>query len=251
MNNIQQALVDAKNQKYKKFAILIDPDKADEAYLEKLLKLTMAGPVDYFFVGGSLLVKGSLERTIDYLKKNTPIPVVIFPGQHHQIYDKADAILLLSLISGRNPNLLFGDHVVAAPTLKQSRLEILPTGYILIDGGVPTSVSYMSGTTPIPANKPEITVCTAMAGEMLGLKNIYLEAGSGALHPISIETIQQVRANIDVPIIVGGGISSPETAYKMAVAGADIIVVGNAIEKEQNVLVGIAEAIQSAEQPTP
>lgn len=250
MNNIQGAFNDAKNNNYKKFAILIDPDKADEIYLEKLLKLTMAGPVDYFFVGGSLLVKGSLERTIDYLKKNTPIPVIIFPGQSNQIYDKADAILLLSLISGRNPNLLIGDHVVSAPALKQSGLEIMSTGYVLIDGGVSTSVSYMSGTTPIPANKSEITVCTAMAGEMLGLKNIYLEAGSGAKNPISLETIQQVSTQVNVPIIVGGGITSPEMAYKMAVAGADIIVVGNAIEKEQNVLVGIAEAIQSAEQPT-
>lgn len=247
MNKIQQSFDEAFSLKQKKFAILIDPDKASETHLDKIIKLSKEAPVDYFFIGGSLLISGSLEKTIDYLKSKSKTPIVIFPGTPNQICNKADAILLLSLISGRNPDLLIGNHVQVASELKKSKLETMATGYVLIDGGIETAVSYMSNTRPIPSHKPEIATITAIAGEMLGLKNIYLEAGSGAKTPISQDTIKQVRAQINIPIIVGGGISSPEIAFNIALAGADVLVVGNAIEKETSVLVGIAEAIKSAE----
>lgn len=247
MSKYQQQFIDAVALKQKKFAILIDPDKATEQHLEKIIRLSHEAIVDYFFVGGSILVNGALEKTIDYLKSKTKTPVIIFPGTQTQIYNKADALLLLSLISGRNPELLIGNHVQAAANLRNSQLEIMSTGYVLIDGGIETAVTYISNTRPIPSNKPEISVMTCLAGEMLGLKNIYLEAGSGAKVPVSEHIIRQVREHISIPIIVGGGISNPEIAFKIAQAGADILVVGNAIEKESNILIGISEAIKSVE----
>ena len=247
MNKFQQQFNEAVLLKQKKFAILIDPDKATEQHLDKIIRLSNESVIDYFFVGGSILVNGALEKTIDYLKSKTKIPVIIFPGAQTQVYNKADAILLLSLISGRNPELLIGNHVQAAANLKNSKLEIMPTGYVLIDGGIETSVTYISNTRPIPANKTEIAVMTCIAGEMLGLKNIYLEAGSGAKFPVSETMIKEVRAQVNTPIIVDGGITSPEIAFKIAQAGADILVVGNAIEKESNLLIGISEAIKSVE----
>ena len=159
---------------------------------------------------------------------------------------KADGILFLSLISGRNAELLIGKHVITAPYLKVSPLEILPTGYMLIDGGVPTTVSYISNTQPIPANKDDVALCTAVAGEMLGLKLMYMDAGSGAINPVSTSMIETVSQALDIPLIVGGGIRTPERAFANAQAGADVIVVGNAIEKEPSLLLEMAEAVHSA-----
>jgi putative glycerol-1-phosphate prenyltransferase len=155
----------------------------------------------------------------------------------------ADAILFLSLISGRNPDFLIGQHVISAPILKKSSLEILPTGYILVDSGKQTTVSYMSNTTPIPHDKPEIAACTAMAGEMLGLKLMYLDAGSGAQRAISPKMISIVRKSVDVPLIVGGGIRSANEAYEAMLAGADTIVIGNGIEKNPALLAEVSEKI--------
>jgi len=162
-----------------------------------------------------------------------------------QVNDKADGILFLSLISGRNAEMLIGRQVITAPILKQSSLEVLPTGYMLIDSGKPTTVSYMSNTTPIPAEKNSVAACTAMAGEMLGLKLIFMDGGSGAQNPISEEMITTVSKSVDTPLIIGGGISSGEKAAANCKAGADIIVVGNAIEKNENLIIEIANAVHN------
>ena len=231
-----------KSKNKKLFAVLVDPDKFASV---EIIKTAEAAKVDLILVGGSILTNGNFEQCIQVIKKNTSIPVIIFPGNNLQISKNADAILLLSLISGRNPDLLIGKHVVSAPVLKSSGLEILPTGYMLIESGRQTAASYMSGSTPIPSDKNDIAMCTAMAGEMLGLKLIYLDAGSGALKNVSTDMIRQVSQNVSVPLIVGGGINTVEKALQACKAGADIIVVGNAIEKDKSLLKKIATTIHS------
>ncbi len=234
-----------KEQSKKAFAVLIDPDKLNETTLMDTIQLAVKAKVDYIFVGGSLVVTDTLDTMVETIKKNCSIPVVLFPGSPDQITPKADALLYLSLISGRNPELLIGQHVVSAPFVKQSGLEIIPVGYMLIDGGSPTTVSYISNTHPIPSNKKDIALCTAMAGEMLGLKLIYMDAGSGAKTPISTEMIQNVSKHIKVPLVIGGGITSAEKAKENCMAGADIIVVGNAVEKDPSLIEAIATAVHS------
>ena len=226
-------------------AVLIDPDKQQPNDLLPLIKLSEQCGVSYFFVGGSLLTETQFEDTIHYIKGHSTLPIIIFPGSGTQVSSKADGILLLSMISGRNPELLIGQHVLAAPRLKSSGIDILPTGYILIDGGKPTTVSYISNTNPIPADKPDIAAVTAMAGEMLGLKLMYLDAGSGAQNPVSSETISAVKNAVDSPIIVGGGIKSPEAALTAIEAGADVLVVGNVLEKSPDLLLDISRVFQS------
>ncbi|MEA3317761.1 MAG: geranylgeranylglyceryl/heptaprenylglyceryl phosphate synthase, partial [Bacteroidota bacterium] len=195
-----------KNKKL--FALLIDPDKYSDTDLIRVIKNANKSDVDLIFVGGSLL-STSIDKTIETIKNNTTIPVILFPGSVLQISSKADAILLLSLISGRNPDLLIGNHVIAASQIKKSKLDVIPTGYILVNGGKSTSVEYMSNTKPIPADKTDIAIATAMAGEMLGLKTIYLEAGSGADNSLKTEMIKKVKQNINIPLIVGGGLNTP------------------------------------------
>ena len=216
----------------KQIAVLIDPDKTDIKKLQKTIDAANKANIDFFLVGGSLLLKNNLEETIVFIKKHSKKKVYLFPGNLSQICSKADGILLLSLISGRNADLLIGNHVQAAPLLKQSKLHIIPTGYMLIDSGTATTVSYISNTTPIPANKPEIAACTALAGEQLGLRYIYLEAGSGAQNAVSPQTIKAVRKMISIPLIVGGGIRSAAQIEAAFTAGADIVVIGTAIEKD-------------------
>jgi putative glycerol-1-phosphate prenyltransferase len=177
--------------------------------------------------------------------KESGIPVIIFPGNAMQINQHADALLFLSLISGRNPEMLIGRHVLAAPLLKKSLLEVIPTGYMLIDSGAPTSVSYMSGTVPIPHDKNDIASCTAMAGEMLGLKLIYLDAGSGARYPVSPSMIAAVKKSVKIPLITGGGIRTPEKAYELCGAGSDMIVIGNVLEKDSSLLAEFSSAVHS------
>jgi phosphoglycerol geranylgeranyltransferase len=182
---------------------------------------------------------------VQKVKKETDIPVIIFPGSPSQVTRYADALLYLSLISGRNPELLIGQHVISAPIVRQSGLEIISTGYMVIDGGAPTTVSYISNAAPIPHDKNEIAVCTAMAGEMLGMKLIYMDAGSGARRPITETMISAVASHIDIPLVIGGGITNPEKAYLNCKAGADIIVVGNAIEKDFSLLREMSDAVHS------
>ena len=222
---------------------MIDPDKIKIENLENLIYHAEQADVDYFFIGGSLLLKDQLDASVEFIKKLTNIPVILFPGNPLQICTKADAILFLSLISGRNPDLLIGNHVIAAPYLKASELEVIPTGYMLIDGGTQTSVQYMSNTSPIPSDKVDIALSTVMAGEMLGLKILYLEAGSGAKIPVSDEMIKAISKTVSVPILVGGGIKSPNTAAAKVIAGADMVVVGNAIEKNPNLIIEMANAV--------
>ncbi len=242
---VYHSFFEARKNNRKKFAVLIDPDKVSSDSIINTVDLAVKAEVDYLFLGGSLLVNDTLEVCLDIIKSSCDIPVILFPGSTMQVNAKADAVFLLSLISGRNPELLIGQHVIAAPMLKQSGLEIISTGYMLVNGGVPTTVSYISNTNPIPADKNDIAVCTAMAGEMLGLKILYMDAGSGAQQPIRSSMIKAVRENVNVPIIVGGGITTPEKAMESCRAGADIIVVGNAIEKDTSLIIKIANAIHA------
>jgi len=227
----------------KSLAVLIDPDKIkDEQALKYLVKISNENYLDYFFVGGSLITTSNLSQIVEYIKSNSDIPVVLFPGSNMHIDSSADAILFLSLISGRNPELLIGQHVVAAPIIKNSQLEVLPTGYILINSDRSTSVAYMSNTNPIPSDKYSIAASTALAGELLGLQLIYLDSGSGG-KPITPKMIAKVRKSVSIPIIVGGGIDTPGKALDALDAGADIIVIGNAIEKNPNLLIEVSEKI--------
>ncbi|MCC9136661.1 geranylgeranylglyceryl/heptaprenylglyceryl phosphate synthase [Pontibacter silvestris] len=229
----------------KHLAVLLDPDNLNKASCLQLLSLSKANPVDFFFVGGSLITTNNQAAIIGLIKDNSTTPVILFPSNSQHINNQADGILLLSLISGRNPEFLIGQHVVSAPMLKASQLQVYPTGYMLIDSGRQTTASYMSGTTPIPYDKPAIAACTAMAGELLGLNYIYLDGGSGAQYPVSTEMIAAVRQAVEIPLIVGGGINTPDKARAALEAGADVLVVGNHIEKNPGFLAEVSGIIAS------
>ena len=230
------------NSVKKKLAVLIDPDKQSTDTLIDIVKIANKYNVDLFLVGGSIVFE-NIEITISAIKEHSEIPVLLFPGNILQISDKADGILLLSLISGRNPEFLIGNHVLASPFLKKSNLEIIPVGYMLIDGGKRTSVEYMSNTKPIPNDKTDIAVATAIAGEITGNKMIYLEAGSGAKNMVSENIISEVKKNIDIPLMVGGGINTVAKIKKACKAGADIIVIGTAFEKNNQLIKDFSEII--------
>ena len=240
--SVYQTLLTYRQTGQKALAVLIDPDKVEDmASCQRLVRMSIENRVDFFLVGGSLITRDNFGDVVRMIKRETHLPVVLFPGSNLHIESSADAILFLSLISGRNPELLIGQHVVVAPVLKRSSLEVLPTGYILIDSGGATTVSYMSNTVPIPRDKPSVAACTAMAGEMLGLKLIYLEAGSGAGQPIDSKTIRLVRKSVDTPLIVGGGIDDRYKAQRALEAGADMLVVGNATEENPALLAELAD----------
>ncbi len=240
----------AKSRGEKRLAILLDPDKMRLRRVEEAIALAAESGVDYFFIGGSLVVNNQLDAVLARLHEAAPrIPQILFPGNSFQLSYRADGLLFLSLISGRNADLLIGQHVISAPYLRISPLEIMPTGYILVDGGVATTVQYMSNTLPIPSEKDDIAVCTAIAGEMLGLKLMYLEAGSGAARPVPTSMIEAVGAAISVPLIVGGGIRTAEKVAENFRAGADLVVVGNAIEKDPSLIREMAAARSTAFAP--
>lgn len=243
MKDIYTYILQSKKEGKKLFAILIDPDKQDKTKLSSVIKEANKNKVDFFFVGGSLLTNDSLDFSISTIKENSDIPVILFPGNAMQVNNKVDGILFLSLISGRNAEMLIGKQVITAPILKKSDLEVLSTGYMLIDSGKSTTASYMSNTTPIPHDKNEVAVCTAIAGEMLGLNLIFMDGGSGAINSISNEMIKSVSEQIDCPLIIGGGIDSSEKAIEKLNAGADIIVVGNAIEKDKELISEITNIV--------
>ena len=236
--------IDLFQKQEKQLAVLVDPDKQSDGEHEKIARLAQEAGVDFFFVGGSLLTSDNLYHCIRTLKENSKIPVILFPGNTYQVSRNADAMLFLSLISGRNPDMLIGMHVIAAPYVKLSGLETLPTGYMLIDSGKPTSVSYMSNSFPIPNDKKDIAACTAMAGEMLGLRLIFMDAGSGAKTPVPSDMIRFVKDSISIPLIVGGGLRSPEMAKESLQAGADIIVVGNRLEENPSLIASFAEVVK-------
>ncbi len=220
----------------KSIALLLDPDKADRKSLTVILKTAEESKTDYILAGGSLTFTG-IDLLIRYVKEECDIPVILFPGNLLQLSREADAILLLSLISGRNPELLIGNHVLAAPYLKDIKDKLISTGYILINCGTKTSVEYMSQTEAIPCDKTDIIVATAIAGEMIGMKMIYLEAGSGAKKPVPFIVIKSVRDNISVPLAVGGGLRTKQEIKETFSAGADMIVLGNGVENDPQLLI--------------
>jgi putative glycerol-1-phosphate prenyltransferase len=233
-------------RKSTQLAILLDPEKCHAGMLKQLVALARESLVDYLFVGGSLLVNDNLDECIRLVKEETNLPVIIFPGSEMQVNGRADAILFISLISGRNAEALIGKHVIAAPYIRASGLEVIPTGYMLIESGNATTALYMSNSSPIPRDKHDIALCTAMAGEMLGMKMIYLDAGSGAAKPVPLEMIRRVKENLSIPLVVGGGISTPGLAAERSRAGADMIVVGTAFEKDPEMIKDIAAAVKGA-----
>lgn len=243
--NILANLLHKEKNGQKSLAVLIDPDKIEEkSELVERVDSCEKNDVDFILVGGSLISNKKLPVIIQTIKMITNLPVAIFPGSNLHISDNADAILFLTLISGRNPEYLIGQHVVAAPILKDIQIEVIPTGYILIDGGIETSVSYLSDTKPIPRTKPDLVRATAIAGEFLGLRMIYLEAGSGAKFPVPDDVIREVRKAIRVPLIVGGGLNTRNKAWDVLNAGADIIVIGNGIENNIGIINEVASCVK-------
>ena len=239
---IYQDLCSLKKQKRSSFAVLVDPDKVAPSEMPYLAQLCNDAGVDFLLFGGSLVTDHQMNACIQRFKAESNIPVILFPGSPAQVTPYADALLYLSLISGRNPDLLIGQHVISAPAVKASGLEVISTGYMVIDGGVPTTVSYMSHSAPIPANKPDIALCTAWAGELQGKHIIYMDSGSGARIPISEEMIHKVSSHIEIPLVVGGGIQTPEKVYANCKAGANVVVVGNAIERDPMLIKELAQA---------
>ncbi|TGE14921.1 geranylgeranylglyceryl/heptaprenylglyceryl phosphate synthase [Hymenobacter elongatus] len=245
LTSLHETLSKRRARGQKSLAVLLDPDHLDEAGCRHLLELSEVNPIDYFFVGGSLVMTSHQASLIRLIKSCSAVPVLLFPSHSLHLDVQADGILLLSLISGRNPDFLIGQHVVAAPLLRASNLQILPTGYMLVDTGRQTTASYMSGTTPLPYDKPTIAACTAMAGEQLGLRLMYLDGGSGAMYPVSAAMIRAVRQATDTPLIVGGGINTAEKAHTALVAGADVIVIGNQIEKAPDFLAEMSKVVRT------
>jgi len=242
---IYQKILSAKVEGRKLLSMLVDPDTSDLTLIFKSIDKAISAHIDYFLIGGSLLYYNRLSDVVDYIKAHSDIPVVLFPGGTNQIYKQADATLLPSVISGRNADLLIGKHVEAAGMLRNSGLEIISLGYLLIDSGRATTVNYMSNTSPIPYDNNNIANSTAIAGEMLGLKMIYLEAGSGAKRPVSESMIELVSKNLSVPLIVGGGIKSVEEAEYILDAGADMIVVGNALESNADFIFDLSGTVHT------
>jgi phosphoglycerol geranylgeranyltransferase len=216
------------------YLILLDPDKLTDSKIIPFIRHCEKSGVDGFLIGGSLMISGDLNSFIETIKVETSLPLIIFPGSVNQISPLADAILFLSVISGRNAEHLIGKHVTASSLIKRANIEPISTGYILIESGVTTTAVYMSGSLPIPKNKPEIAAATALAGEYLGMKFIYLEAGSGAQEPVPDEMVKAVSQECTIPIIVGGGIRNPQTARRKVENGASIIVTGNFFEDKNN-----------------
>ncbi len=244
MGVVLEQLNEAKVRGGKLLAVLIDPDMAqDEAQLARTVQNACTARADLLFVGGSLLTSASFDRCVEMVKQWSDRPVVLFPGSPSQLSGHADAVLFLSLISGRNPELLIGHHVTAAPTVRALGIEAIPTGYMLVDGGRPTTVSYVSQTHPIPHDKPGIAAATAVAGELLGLRTIYMDTGSGAQRTVSAAMVRAVRSHVSLPIIVGGGIRDAATATELCKAGADVLVVGTAFEQDPELVFAMSEAV--------
>lgn len=220
-------------------AILIDPDKFDFSKKTEFVQKVKMANVDYLFVGGSTVVKKDLEKVVLFLKKEVDLPVVLFPGDVHQYDEKADALLYLSLLSGRNPDYLIGQHVRTAREIAQTDLEIIPTAYLLIDGGNSSAVAYVSQTTPLPQNQIHLIENTVIAGILQGKSLVYLDAGSGAKNVVSTSIIERV-AQYEIPVIVGGGIRTIEQITAAKLAGANVIVIGNHIEENVDFLLDIA-----------
>ena len=228
---VYQYLIEVKERKGAGFLVLFDPDRSSlEEMVEKAAICEKAG-VDAILVGTSLMMGDGFEKCVEAVSKTVSIPVVIFPGEKSQVTEKADAILFLSLLSGRNPDLIIGEQIKSAPIIKAIGLEAVSTAYLLVDSGRITSVEFMSNTKPIPSDKPEIAVAHAMAAEIFGMKLVYIEAGSGAERPVPNDMIHAVSSSVNIPVMVGGGIRSPETIAEKVASGASFVVVGNHLEQ--------------------
>lgn len=234
MTNIYNHILKSKIENEKLLAILLDPDKIDLKNVEIVIKKINQSPATHIFIGGSSVESNIMDDLILSIKQNCDLPIVLFPGNPSQISSQADAILFLSLISGRNPDFLIEHQVKAVPILKQTDLEIISTGYILIESKTETAVERVSNTKPLDRNNPEYILHTAQAGELLGNKLIYLEAGSGAQCPIPAEIIKLVAQNIEIPLLVGGGIINLQGIQTAFNSGADLVVIGTAFEKDIN-----------------
>lgn len=234
MENLYSQIIKAKTNNQKLLAILLDPDKLVLENLDLLISKINQSPASHIFIGGSLVTTTIIDELIVKIKQNCNLPIVLFPGNPSQISDKADAILFLSLISGRNPDFLIEHQVKAAPILKQTQLEIISTGYILIESGNETAVERISKTKPLDRNNLDLALATAQAGEMLGNKLIYLEAGSGAKQAVPLEMIELVSQNIEIPLLVGGGIVDLHGIQNAYYAGADLVILGTAFENDMN-----------------
>ncbi len=243
--SVYDQIMTRKQAGLKSACLLLDPDKIDPVHLPALLKRAEEAAINFIFLGGSLLVRGNIHDSIRNIRNATKLPVILFPGSPSQFSPEADALLFLSLISGRNADLLIGRHVEAAPFIRQSGVETIPTGYILVDGGRMTTASYISSSAPVPRDKPEIAACTALAGELLGLRLTYLDAGSGALHPVPKALIREVAHTVSTPVCVGGGIRTAEQMLDALSAGADMVVVGNIIEEQPERLHEFKEVLLS------
>ena len=241
--SVFQSLIDVYNSRGACYVILIDPDNKNDDSILSQVEMANRSEVDAIFVGGSLMMDGKSNDRVKKIKQIANIPVILFPGGVNQINSNYDAMLFLSLLSGRNPHYLIGEQVISAPIVKDIGLEAISTGYILLDGGNVTSVEFMSGTRPIPMDKKDIVASHALAGQYLGMKSIYLEAGSGAKNYIPCDIVESVSNFVSIPIIVGGGISSPEIASKLVKSGASIIVTGTAIEKNHSCMSEFASAV--------
>ena len=242
--NIYQSILNNTNNGVKMFGVLIDPDKQNVKELIETIKICNESDVDYFFVGGSIITQGDMQKTTRLIKENSTKPIIIFPGNPDQISDYADAILFLSLISGRNSEFLIGHQVTAAPIIKKTNLEVIPTGYLLVDCGTTTTAIYVSDTNPIPHDNAEIAANTALAGEYLGLKLTYIDGGSGAKKCISTTMVSKTKKALNGPLIIGGGVRTPQAAEEVYKAGADIIIVGNGAEENRNLISEIANMKQ-------
>ena len=234
MKNIYQDILESVSKQKKLLAVLIDPDKMKSENLSAFMLKLNASVATHIFVGGSTVDDNLMTPLVSEIKAHTNLPVVLFPGDINQITEAADAILFLSLISGRNPEYLIDKQVKAVSKLRQMRLEVLPTGYILIESGNETTVQLVSQTQPLPRNSVQQIVDTAKAGQLLGMKLIYLEAGSGALNPINIEIISLVKEDLNIPLIVGGGIRNKKQLKEAYQSGADLVVIGTAFEEDDS-----------------
>jgi len=234
MNSVFQYLLDVKAEKGAGYIVLIDPDKKNEKSLIKQVEAANHSGVDALFVGGSLMMDSNHNERVAQIKKCSDIPVIFFPGGANQINSHYDAMLFMSLLSGRNPQYLIGEQVIAAPVVKDMGMEVIPTAYLLFDGGAHSTVEVISGTRPLPMNRPDIAVAHALAAEFMGKKLIYLEAGSGATSAVSTEIIHRITSNTHIPLIVGGGIRTPESAQERVGAGASFIVTGTVLEENSD-----------------
>jgi len=231
MKTIYKSILLKKEDKHKMLAILLDPNQCRGSILSRTIAALKSNVPDFIFVGGSHAVS-SVDLFVELLREETQASIVLFPGNASQFSDKANALLYLSLLSGRNAEFLIGQHITSSIAIKKSNIEVIPTGYLLVDGGKASSVEYISNTQPIPQDKNEIALSTAVAGELLGMKMIYLEAGSGAKTPVSSEMIHYVKSGLSLPLIVGGGIKNVAQLNNAFKAGADLVVIGNIVETD-------------------